>query len=135
MGITADKIDSAIERAVFAPEEEVRQQHRRDIKALAASLGVYPASIQGLYEAAGKGLYQNKTVPAINLRGLTYQSARSVFRAALAEQGGRVHLRDRPLRDRLYEAESRQSTPPACWRPPSRKASRGRSSSRGTTTR
>ena len=88
MGITADKIDSAIERAVFAPEEEVRQQHRRDIKALAASLGVYPASIQGLYEAAGKGLYQNKTVPAINLRGLTYQSARSVFRAALANKVG-----------------------------------------------
>ncbi len=88
MGITADKIDSAIERAVFAPEEEVRQQHRRDIKALAASLGVYPASIQGLYEAAGKGLYQNKTVPAINLRGLTYQSARSVFRAALKNKVG-----------------------------------------------
>lgn len=88
MSITADKIDSAIERAIFAPEEEVRQQHRRDIRALAASLGVYPASIQGLYEAAGKGLYQNKTVPAINLRGLTYQSARAVFRAALANKVG-----------------------------------------------
>ena len=88
MGITRDKIDSAIEGAIFAPEEEARQQHRRDIKELAASLGARPASIQGLYEAAGKGQYQNKTVPAINLRGLTYQAARAVFRAALANKVG-----------------------------------------------
>ncbi len=86
--MTADKIDAAIEAAVFAPEEEVRQQHRREIKALAASLGIYPASIQGLYEAAGKGLYRNTTVPAINLRGMTYQAARAVFRAALKNKVG-----------------------------------------------
>jgi len=88
MSITVDKIDAAIEAAVFAPEEEARQQHRREIKALAASLGIYPASIQSLYEAAGKGLYQNKTVPAMNLRGLTYQAARAVFRAALKNKVG-----------------------------------------------
>jgi fructose/tagatose bisphosphate aldolase len=88
MSITVDKIDAAIEAAVFAPEEEARQQHRREIKALAASLGIYPASIQGLYEAAGKSLYQNKTVPAMNLRGLTYQAARAIFRAALKNKVG-----------------------------------------------
>jgi fructose/tagatose bisphosphate aldolase len=88
MPIAADKIDAAIEAAVFAAEEGARQQHRRDIKALAASLGIYPASIQSLYEAAGKGLYQNKTVPAMNLRGLTYQAARAVFRAALKNKVG-----------------------------------------------
>jgi fructose/tagatose bisphosphate aldolase len=83
MAITADKIDVAIEAAVFAPEEEPRQHYRREIKALASSLGIYPASIQSLYEAAGKGLYRNTTVPAMNLRGMTYQVARAVFRAAL----------------------------------------------------
>jgi fructose/tagatose bisphosphate aldolase len=88
MSITADKIDAAIEAAVFAAEEGARQQHRREIKALASSLGIYPASIQSLYEAAGKGLYQNKTVPAMNLRGLTYQAARAVFRAALKNKVG-----------------------------------------------
>ena len=88
MSITVDKIDAAIEAAVFAPEEGARQQHRREIKALASSLGTYPASIQSLYEAAGKGLYQNKTVPAMNLRGLTYQAARAVFRAALKNKVG-----------------------------------------------
>ncbi len=88
MGISADKIDAAIEGAIFAATEDARGQHRKDIRALAASVGAYPASIQGLYEAAGKGLYQNKTAPAINLRGLTYQSARAVFRAALANKVG-----------------------------------------------
>ncbi len=88
MSVTVDQIDSAIEKAIFAREEESRQQHRRDITALAASLGIYPASIQGLYEAAGKGLYQNKTVPAMNLRGLTYPAARAVFRAALKSRVG-----------------------------------------------
>jgi fructose/tagatose bisphosphate aldolase len=88
MSITVDKIDAAIEAAVFAPEEGARQQHRREITALAASLGIYPASIQSLYEAAGKGLYQNKTVPAMNLRGLTYQAARAIFRAALKNKVG-----------------------------------------------
>jgi fructose/tagatose bisphosphate aldolase len=88
MAITPDKIEAAIEAAVFAPEEETRQQQRREIRALAASLGIYPASIQGLYEAAGKGLYQNKTVPAMNLRGMTYEVARAVFRAAMKNNVG-----------------------------------------------
>ncbi len=88
MSIPADKIDAAIEAAVFAPEEEPRQHYRREIKALASSLGIYPASIQSLYEAAGKGLYRNTTVPAMNLRGMTYQVARAVFRAALKNKVG-----------------------------------------------
>lgn len=88
MAITVDKIDAAVEAAVFAPEEEVRQQYRRDIRVLAASLGIYPASIQGLYDAAGKGLYHNKTVPAMNLRGMTYEVSRAVFRAALKNKVG-----------------------------------------------
>ena len=88
MAITADKIDVAIEAAVFAPEEEPRQHYRREIKALASSLGIYPASIQSLYEAAGKGLYRNTTVPAMNLRGMTYKVARAVLRAALKNKVG-----------------------------------------------
>lgn len=88
MSVTIDQIDSAIEMAVFAPDDEGRQRYRRDIRALAASLGAYPASIQGLYEAAGRGLYRNKTVPAMNLRGLTYPAARAVFRAALKNRVG-----------------------------------------------
>ena len=42
------------------------------------------ASIQGLYEAMGRGEVSGFTVPAINIRALTYDTAQAVFRAALA---------------------------------------------------
>jgi len=85
--ITGDRIDGLVEQAVFG-DEQAREENRRQIRELAASLGIYPASIQGLYEAAGRGAYHNKTVPAINIRGMTYQVARAVFRAALKHEVG-----------------------------------------------
>lgn len=85
--ITGDRIDGLVEQAVFG-DEQAREESRRQIRELAASQGIYPASIQGLYEAAGKGAYHNKTVPAINIRGMTYQVARAVFRAALKHRVG-----------------------------------------------
>jgi fructose/tagatose bisphosphate aldolase len=45
-------------------------------------VGVRPGSIHDLYVARGKGAVQGFTVPAINLRCLTYDSARALFRAA-----------------------------------------------------
>jgi fructose/tagatose bisphosphate aldolase len=88
MPVGPDGIDVLVERAVFAPGEEAREDSRRRIRQTASSLGIFPASIQGLYEAAGKGLYQGITVPAINIRGLTYQVARAVFRAASKQRVG-----------------------------------------------
>jgi len=88
MSITSKNIDTLVERAVFAPEEEIREEHRWEIRKQASVLGIFPASIQGLYEAAGRGLYQGITVPAINIRGLTYQVARAVFRAASKHKVG-----------------------------------------------
>ena len=86
--LTGDRIDGLVEQAVFGADEPVREKNRRQIRELAASQGIYPASIQGLYEAAGRGAYHNKTVPAINIRGMTYQVARAVFRAALKHEVG-----------------------------------------------
>jgi len=85
MSITPDKIDALVEKAVFASDKE---RYQRVIRELAANQEIFPASIQGLYEAAGKGLYQGITVPAINIRGITYQLARAVFRAALKDRVG-----------------------------------------------
>ncbi len=85
--ITGDRIDGMVEQAVFG-DESTREENRRQIRELAKSRGIYPASIQGLYEAAGKRAYHNKTVPAINIRGMTYPVARAVFRAALKHKVG-----------------------------------------------
>lgn len=52
------------------------------IREAALAAGIVPASIQGLYMAAADGKWSNKTVPAMNLRGWSYNTIRSVFRAA-----------------------------------------------------
>lgn len=55
----------------------------------ARALGITPASINGLYLARGRGeTPTNFTVPAMNLRALTFDCARAVFRAAGAMDAG-----------------------------------------------
>ncbi len=44
--------------------------------------GVYPASINEFYVARGRGEFGGFAVPAINLRGMTYDLARAIFRVA-----------------------------------------------------
>ncbi len=46
------------------------------------ALGVTPCSIQGLYEAMGNGEVGGFTVPAMNIRVLTFSLVRAAFRAA-----------------------------------------------------
>ncbi len=86
--MTNNNIESMVQLAVFAPEPGVREENRRLIREAAYANGVFPASIQPLYEASGRGEYHNITVPAINVRGITYHVARSVFRAALKDGVG-----------------------------------------------
>ena len=82
------EIDALIENAVFADDDSARKGYQQEVQKLALDYGVYPASIQGLYSAAGKGLYSGRTVPAINIRGITYQVARAIFKTALKNKAG-----------------------------------------------
>lgn len=54
---------------------------RDSINALAESGGAFPASILPLYEARGRGAVGGFTVPAVNIRGLTFDVARAMFEA------------------------------------------------------
>ncbi|MBI3362876.1 MAG: class II fructose-bisphosphate aldolase, partial [Chloroflexi bacterium] len=57
----------------------------------ALALGIMPASINGLYMARGRGeTPTNFTVPAMNLRAMTFDSARAVFRAANKIDAGAI---------------------------------------------
>ncbi|MDH5507074.1 MAG: class II fructose-bisphosphate aldolase [Anaerolineae bacterium] len=59
------------------------------VRAAALALGVFPASIQDVYMARGRGeAPTNFTVPAMNLRALSFEAARAVFRAAGSMQAG-----------------------------------------------
>ena len=84
----SNTIDSIVKEAVFGSDEQVKAKARQEIRKLAAEQGIFSASIQGLYDAAGKGLYSGKTVPAINIRGITYDVARAVFRSAMKNKVG-----------------------------------------------
>lgn len=52
------------------------------------ALGAQPASINDFYMARSKGAYRDLTVPAMNIRGLAYDSMRAAFRAANARHVG-----------------------------------------------
>jgi len=51
-------IDDLVHRAAFAPDPAEQARARRLIWALAESSGIFPASIQELYQAMGKGRYR-----------------------------------------------------------------------------
>jgi fructose/tagatose bisphosphate aldolase len=75
-------IDGLIYTAVFSSDETVREAARWLIRRTGVSMGILSASIQPLYEAMGKEEIGGFTVPAINIRGITYEVAQAVFRAA-----------------------------------------------------
>ncbi len=76
-------IDDLVSSAVLSSDAGVRQSCQWLIRRAAASMGIVLSSIQPLYEAMGRGEVSGFTVPAINIRGLTYDTAQAVFRAGL----------------------------------------------------
>jgi fructose/tagatose bisphosphate aldolase len=88
--LRSDLIDTLIFTAVFSPQAETAAAARRLIGQAAAELGIFSASIQPLYEAMGRHEVAGFTVPAINIRGLTYWVAQAALRAAIKANVGAV---------------------------------------------
>lgn len=74
-------LDALVWTAVFG-KGETKDAARHAIREAAESLGILPASILPLYRARGKGEVKGFTVPAINVRMMTYDTARAALRAA-----------------------------------------------------
>ena len=83
-------IDDLIYTAVFSPDPATQEAAGFLIRRGAATLGIMSASIQSLYEAMGRKELGGFTVPAINIRGITYDVAQAVFRAAIKGNVGPV---------------------------------------------
>lgn len=81
-------IDEFAYNAVFNPDKKLVKAIRWLIRRTGGALNIIPCSIQAFYEAMGKEEVKGFTVPAINIRGLTYDAARAVFRAALKNMVG-----------------------------------------------
>lgn len=76
-------MDELVYNAVFA-DDDVRSLASWLIWEAGQELAIRPASINSLYRARGRGDTQGEwTVPAMNLRGMAYDMARAVFRAAM----------------------------------------------------
>jgi fructose/tagatose bisphosphate aldolase len=82
-------MDDLIYEAVFNPDEEKRKGLQRLVIEIAKQMGAVPASIQSLYEEMGKN-YPGFSVPAINIRGLTYETAKVIFKKAIEKNIGAV---------------------------------------------
>jgi fructose/tagatose bisphosphate aldolase len=89
-GLQGEGIDKIVHQAVFG-EERDKAMACWLIWELGQALGLYPASIHELYLAKGRGEIKRAfTVPAINLRALTFDSARAAFKAAGERKVGAV---------------------------------------------
>lgn len=86
--LRTDFIDILVYNSVFNKNVSIQKACQWIIWECAQKLEVKPSSIQELYEERGHGEYKGFTVPAINIRGLTYDVARAIIRAALKNKVG-----------------------------------------------
>lgn len=88
MGSQSDaSIETLLQQAVFASDSD-RATARTAIRKLAASRGIWLASILPFYQARAQAAFRNLTVPAMNVRGLGYEFCSAIFRAAIAGNVG-----------------------------------------------
>src|SRR5437764_14036776 len=80
--VASPAIDKLVYTAVFGDQDE-KEDARWLIWELGQSLGVRPGSIHDLYLARGRGETGGFTVPAMNIRGMTYDTARALLRSAV----------------------------------------------------
>jgi fructose-bisphosphate aldolase, class II len=75
------RMDQLVRVAVFGDAQQ-RELARWLIWQIGQSVGVRAASIHELYMARGRGEVGGFTVPAMNVRGASYDTGRSIFRTA-----------------------------------------------------
>jgi fructose/tagatose bisphosphate aldolase len=85
--LASAKMDELAKTAVFG-DGTAKQYARWMLWELGQAVGVQPASIHDLYAARGRGEVHGFTVPAINVRGASYDTARSIFRTAIRLKAG-----------------------------------------------
>ncbi len=80
-------MDKLVREAVFG-DEAGRNAARWVIWEVGQQVGVRASSIDDLYRARGRGETGGFTVPAMNVRGMAYDTARSIFRTAIKMNAG-----------------------------------------------
>lgn len=81
-------IDELIYAAVFSPDVSEQKQARDIIYQKARENNIFPSSLHHLYRAFGKEEVSGFTVPAFNIRTLTYDTAIALFSIAKSKNIG-----------------------------------------------
>src|SRR3989337_4395836 len=88
MGRESFDVEKTAMELVMNDDVAIKRQLAKKIFDVAYEEGVYPSSIHEFYMARGKGEFGGFTVPAINLRSMTYDLARKIFRVAKKNNSG-----------------------------------------------
>jgi len=80
--VVSDIIDELAYNAALNENKDLKDISCWLIREIAYDFNIIPSSIQNLYEARSRNEYKDITVPAINLRGLTYDLAKALIRTA-----------------------------------------------------
>lgn len=88
MGRESFDVEKTVMRLAMSDDQAEKKQLAKEIFDRAYAEGVHPSSIQEFYMARGRGEFGGFTVPAINLRSMTYDLARRIFRVASRNNSG-----------------------------------------------
>ncbi|MFA5411713.1 MAG: class II fructose-bisphosphate aldolase [Candidatus Omnitrophota bacterium] len=80
MGRKPLEIDKIVMDLILTEDAAAKKKLAKKIWDIAYKKGIYPSSIHDYYMARGREEFSGSTVPAINLRSLTYDLARAIFR-------------------------------------------------------
>ncbi len=89
--LRTSQMDALVHDAVFG-DDATKANARWLIWEIGQHVGVRASSIHDLYIARGRGETSGFTVPAINVRGAAYATARSIFRTANKLDAGAIIL-------------------------------------------
>lgn len=81
-------MEKLVQKAIFGKKDKDRKNTIAKIIKIANKKGIWLDSTQKLYEEMARGNCRGFTVPAINIRTLTFDFAKAVFRAARKEDVG-----------------------------------------------
>jgi fructose/tagatose bisphosphate aldolase len=82
MGGKPQDLEQRVMDIIMADTVETKKRLAKRIFDIAYKRGIFPASIYEFYMARGRGELSGFTVPAINLRSMTYDLARAIYRVA-----------------------------------------------------
>jgi len=88
VGQDSFNVDKTAIQLIMSDSATEKMQLARSIFEIACERGIYPSSIHDFYMARGRGEFSGFTVPAINLRSMTYDLARAIFRVAHINNSG-----------------------------------------------